>query len=163
MKHSYRLLRCALWMAASCVPLWSAAVPVEVGTAWQPLTLKDQHEQPVVVGPSTRKVIFAAEKSVSDLVVGVLGTQGKTTLARAGAVYVADISAMPAIVSRLFALPKLRELPFVIALAHEAAAVADLPRRAGAATVLTLDRGQVIQVQYLQTEVQLRQTLDLTP
>lgn len=163
MKHIQRLLRRALWVAVACAPLWTGAAPIEVGTAWQALTLKDQHDQPVVVGPSTRKVIFAAEKPVNDLVVGVLGAQGKTTLTRAGAVYVADISAMPSIISRLFALPKLRELPFAIALAHEAVAVADLPRRTGAATVLTLDNGQVTQVQYLQTEAQLRQALALTP
>ena len=163
MKQLSFLLRYALWLAASCVPLWSGAVPMEVGTAWQALALQDQHEQPVLVDASTRKVIFAAEKSVSDLVVGVLGAQGKTTLARAGAVYVADISAMPAIVSRLFALPKLRELPFAIALAREAAAVADLPRRVGAVTVLTLDNGLLTQVQYLQTDAQLRQALALTP
>lgn len=163
MKHIQRLLRHPVWVAVACAPLWTGAAPIEVGTAWQALTLKDQHEQPVVVGPTTRKVIFAAEKTVSDLVVNALGTQGKTALARAGAVYVADISAMPAIISRLFALPKLRELSFPVALAHEAVAVADLPRRAGAATVLTLDNGQVTQVQYLQTEAQLRQALALTP
>jgi hypothetical protein len=163
MKHSHLLLRYAVWAAASCVPLWTGAVPLELGSTWQPLTLKDQHEQPIIVGPTTRKVIFAAEKPVNDLVVNALGAQGKTTLARAGAVYVADISAMPAIISRLFALPKLRELTFPVALAHEAVAVADLPRRAGAATVLTLDNGQVTQVQYLQTEAQLRQALALTP
>jgi len=38
-----------------------------------------------------------------------------------------------------------------------------LASRSGAATVLTLDNGQVIQVQYLQTEAQLRQALALTP
>jgi hypothetical protein len=163
MKNTEFALRRALWVAATCVPLWTGAVPMEVGTAWQALALKDQHEQPVLIGPTTRKVIFAAEKSVSDLVVGALGPQGKTTLTRAGAVYVADISAMPAIISRLFALPKLRELSFPIALASEAAAVADLPRRAGAVTLLTLDNGKVTQVQFMQTEAQLRQALALTP
>ncbi|MDO9113512.1 MAG: hypothetical protein Q7U63_06905 [Polaromonas sp.] len=34
---------------------------------------------------------------------------------------------------------------------------------AGAATVLTLDNNQVIQMQYLQTEAQLRQALALMP
>ena len=34
---------------------------------------------------------------------------------------------------------------------------------AGTATVWTLDSGQVIQVQYLQTEAQLRQALSLLP
>lgn len=132
---------------------------MEVGAIWQPLTLSDQHGQPVAIGPNTRKVVFAAEKLVSDLVVNALGAHGKETLARTGAVYVADISAMPSMVSRLFAIPKLRELSFQIALARDVSAVADLPRRPGSATVLTIVNGQVTQVQYLQTEAQLRQAL----
>ena len=46
-------------------------------------------------------------------------------------VYVADISGMPALVTRMFALPKMRELPFPIALVREdahLAQVADIPR-----------------------------------
>ena len=163
MTRAYLDLHHAVWIAVACAPLWTGAAPIEVGSDWQALTLKDQHEQPLVVGPATRKVIFVAEKPVNDLVVSALGAQGKTTLTRAGALYVADISAMPAIISRLFALPKLRELSFPIALAHEASDVADLPRRAGAATVMTLDNGKVTQVQYLQTEAQLRQAFAITP
>lgn len=151
------------WLAALvCAPLWAGAAPLEAGTAWPPLTLKDQHDQPVMIDATTRLVIFTAEKAVSDVVTGVLGTQGKTTLAQAHAVLVTDISAMPAMISRMFAVPKLRELPFPMALAREANTVADLPRRKGSATVLTLDNGQVTQVQYLQTDAQLRQALVAT-
>jgi hypothetical protein len=63
----------------------------------------------------------------------------------------------------MFALPKPRELPFSIALAREPAQVADLPRRAGAATVLTLQGGKVLQVQYAADEAQLRQALGIAP
>lgn len=152
-------LRQACIAALVCVPLWAGAAPLVAGTAWQTLVLKDQHDQPVLIDATTRHIIFTAEKSVSDWVTAALGAQGKTTLAQAQAVLVADISAMPAMISRMFAIPKLRELPFSMALAREAVAVADLPRRKGAATVLTLDKGQVTQVQYLQTEAQLRQVL----
>jgi NADPH-dependent ferric siderophore reductase len=117
----------------------------------------------VQVSASTQQVIFTAEKSVSDLLSQVLGAEGKTTLTQAHAVVVADISAMPAMISRLLAIPKLRELPFSMALVRDASTVADLPRRKGAATVLTLDKGQVTQVQYLQSEAELRQALAITP
>jgi hypothetical protein len=45
------------------------------------------------------------------------------------------------------------------ALVGEAFLMADVPRRKGAANVVTLDDGQVTRVQYLQTETQLRQAL----
>jgi hypothetical protein len=47
--------------------------------------------------------------------------------------------------------------------AREPAQVANLPRRAGAATVLTLQGGKVLQVQYAADEAQLRQALGIAP
>ena len=129
--------------------------------AWPYSALKDQFDQPMVVDATTRQVIFTAEKSVSDQLTSVLGTQGKEMLAKTHTVVVADISAMPAVITRMFAVPKLRELPYSLALVREAFLMADLPRRKGAATVLTLDRGQITRVQYLQTEAQLRLALSL--
>jgi hypothetical protein len=155
-------LQRGLVIALTLWPLWAGSAPLTPGSPLPPLTLEDQHGRTVAVEATTQWLIFTVDKATSDFVNGVLAAQGPRVLDRLKAVYVADISAMPGIVTRMFALPKLRELPFSIALAREAAAVADLPRRAGAATVLTLDNGQVIQVQYLQTEAQLRQALALT-
>jgi hypothetical protein len=152
--------KCRTWAALLIsLPLWAGAAPLEVGMAWPFLVLKDQFDQPLVVDATTRQVIFTAEKSVSEQLTGVLGAQGKEMLSKTHTVLVADISAMPAVITRLFAVPKLRELPYSMALVREAFLMADLPRRKGAATVLTLENGQVTRVQYLQTEAQLRQAL----
>lgn len=156
-------LRLTLAAALVCVPLWAGAAPLEVGSAWPPLVLSDQHDQAVTINTTTRRVIFTAEKKVSDLLSQVLGAEGKSILSQSNTVVVADISAMPAMISRLFAIPALRALPFSMALAREASTVADLPRRQGAATVLTLDQGQVIQVQFLQTELELRKAINIKP
>jgi len=80
-----------------CRPLWLGATPLEAGATWPALSLKDQNDQLVVIHATTRHVIFAAEKQVSDM-----------------------ISAMPAMTSRMFAIPKLRELPFPVGLLRDA-------------------------------------------
>ena len=56
---------------------------------------------------------------------------------------------MPALITSRFALPKLRELPLNVGLARDAALLADLPRRAGLATVIRLDRLQVRSLQHV--------------
>lgn len=156
-------LRRALWCAAACVPLWAGAAPLLPGNPMAALVLEDQHGKPVALNASTQLLVFTAEKAPSDFVNQVFKGQSAGVLDRLQAIYIADISAMPSIVTRMFALPKLRELPFQIGLAREAAAVADLPRRPGAASVLTLKDGQVTQVRYAQTEAELRQALGLAP
>jgi hypothetical protein len=146
-----------------CLPLWLGATPLEAGATWPALSFKDQNDQPLVADAATRHVIFAAEKPVSDMINLALGPQGKAALLQAKAIYVADISAMPAIISRMFAIPKLRELPFPVGLVREAAQTGDVPRRKGAATVITLDGGLIKQIQFAENEAQLRQALNLVP
>ena len=158
--HVQRRALCTLLL---CLPLWLGASPLEAGNTWPPLSLKDQNDQPVVIDSTTRHVIFAAEKSVSDMVSRTLGPHGKASLLQAKAVYVADISGMPAVISRMFAIPKLRELSFSVGLVRDAALTNDVARRKGAATVITLDGGQIKQIQFAENEGQLRQVLTLMP
>jgi hypothetical protein len=121
----------ALWISVS-----ATAAPLAAGSAMPTLSLNDQHDKPAPVGPATRWVVFTAEKPVSDMVSAVLAAEPAGVADRLRLVYVADISGMPALVTRMFALPKLRELPFPLALVREpaqAAQVSDIPRTAGSA------------------------------
>ena len=124
------------------------------------MKLNDQYDKPVLIGPATRVLLFTTEKSTSDWVIKALSAKASE---HPGVVYVADISAMPSAIARLFAIPKLRELSFPVGLARDAAAVAELPRRAGSVSVLHLKVGRVTKLQFVQTEAQLLQALELAP
>ena len=154
-------MRRALLGAMVLVPLWGAAAPVEPGAVLPTLTLSDQHDKPWTAGPSTKHLLFAADKAASDLANALLAAQGPGFLSGSGIVYVADISAMPALVTRLFARPKLRELPFPIGLVSEAALTADLPRQPGRVTVLDLNQGVITQIRYAADAKALRMALGL--
>ena len=159
------------WSATLCLAALTVhgpvvAAPLGAGSALPTLTLKDQHDKPVAIPPDTRWVLFSAEKSVSDMVGSVLSAEPAGAMGRAHLVYVADISAMPAMMTRMFALPKLRELPYSIALVREAAdiaQVADLPRQPGAATLLRLDNGRIAQVTAVGNAADLRAALAWAP
>lgn len=156
-------LGCALALSWS---LAAEAAPLVAGSAMPALSLHDQHDQPAPVVPATRWVVFTAEKPVSDMVSAVLAAEPKGVVDRLHLVYVADISGMPSMVTRLFALPKLRELPFPIALVREPAQVtqaADIPRLPGRATVLRLENATVVQVSSAGQATELRALLGLAP
>lgn len=149
---------------ALSLPLRADAAPLTEGSAMPTLSLNDQHDKPAAVSTQMRWVVFTAEKPVSDMVSAVLAAQPAGVADRLRLIYVADISGMPALVTRMFALPKLRELPFPIALVREAAQVtqvADIPRVNGAATVLRLDNGRVAQVATVRLADELRSLLGL--
>lgn len=150
--------------AASFIPMPAGAAPLAAGSAMPTLSLNDQHDRPASVGTQTRWVVFAAEKPVSDMVSAVLAAEPAGVAERLRLVVVADISGMPALVTRMFALPKLRELPFPIALVRDAGQltqVSDIPREKGAATVLRLDNGRVAQVATVRVAEDLRLLLGL--
>lgn len=127
----------------------AAAAPIEPGALLPAFALQDQNERPWSVAPGTRRVVFAADRAGSELVQAALGAEGAQRLAAARAVYVADIHAMPSLVTRLFALPALRALPYPVGLVRDDQAATDLPRRAGQATVFELDaQGAVAAVHY---------------
>ena len=73
---------------------------------------------------------------------------------------------MPALITRMFALPKLRELSYSIALVREAdevAVVADFPRQTGTATLLRLENGRISSLGAVRTAAELRSGLGLPP
>jgi hypothetical protein len=151
-------------LALAVATLWALAVqaaPLVVGDAWLPVTLADAHDRPFTVGTDLLTVVFTADKASSDLVAETLGPQAAEHLHERQAVVVADIHAMPSLVTRLFALPALRALPFPIGLAREAALTADWPRSKGRITLIRLRAGRIEALQSVAGAAELRQALAL--
>ena len=147
--------------ADSARPAQAAALAP--GDTLRALTLEDQHGRAVTLPGTARWLLFASDKAAADLAQAWLTPQGSAVLERRQALYVADISAMPAVITRLVALPKLRELPYSIALVRDADLAADLPRRRGTLTVLRLDRGRVEAVHHAGDAAALQALLDRVP
>ena len=140
---------------------FALATPVAPGQALAPITATDQHDRPWRIEPTTRIVLFAADKAASDLVTEALRERGAEVLRERQAVFLADIHAMPSLVTRLFALPALRELPFAIGLARDAALSAGIPRYKAQVTLVTLRDGVVEAISHLESAAQVRLALGL--
>lgn len=154
-------LRLAALCLALTSPLGALAAPLTAGSSFPPLSLEDQHGKAVHAPAAARVIIFAADKAASDLANEVLGNEKPGALERLQAVYLADISGMPSLVTKMFALPAMRALNFPIGLAREAAVLADLPRQKGAVTVIRLADGKVQGIDHAKDTAQLKQLLGL--
>lgn len=121
-----------------------AQVPIlRAGDPMPRLQLKDQHDKPANIPGDLQQVIFAADKAGSALVTDWLDKQPADWLARTKRVYLADIHKMPGLVTRMFALPKLRDKPYAIVLGREAGDLAMLPARENCVTLLSVTAGKV--------------------
>jgi len=135
------------------------AEPYAVGSALEPLEFADQHDQVRTVDASRRALLFTRDMQAGDLLKRALAEDGAAQLERAGAVYVADVSGMPALVLRMFALPRLRQRPYPILLDRDGSQTARLPSQSGKVSLLVLDALRVKEIRYLESPEEIRAAL----
>ncbi len=114
-----------------------------------PFTLEDQHGEPGSVDDQVRVVLFASDMDAGDVVDAALQADPSLhDLGALGAVFVSDIHRMPAIITRLFALPSMRRRPYRMLLDGEPGPTVRLPREEGKVTILQLEALTVSSVSY---------------
>ena len=139
--------------------LTSAAVTI--GQPIAPLSLNDQFDVEHNVTSSTKKVIFTFKKASSHIVKDYLATQKADYLKERDAMYVADVSAMPAIIS-FFVLPMLtsNEFPILVIEDEEQAEVYKNEEQIEAVMVVILEDEVVVDIKYINSEEDLIKELD---
>jgi len=156
-----RFLRQAALLAVLAHATLVAAAPLAVGDPVVLPHLEDQHGHAFELDPRTRTLLFAADKAASDLVTQAFDGLTAERIAALQLRYVADISAMPALVTSMFALPALRTRPYPVGLVRDAALTAALPREGGRVTVLHVADGRVAAIEHAATPEALRRALGL--
>lgn len=119
-------------------------------------TFEDQFGEQVSVTAQTQWVVFAYDKVGGDWVKDALIELNMTDLAAKNGVYVSDISAMPGLVTRMFALPKMRDYAFKIALDRDGKATAAWPRTEGTVTLMRLDAFNVVELKQANSPEQVK-------
>ena len=137
-----------------------AQAQVIVGQALPAVSLTDQHDKPWQITSGTRLVIFAAGRKASNLIQTVLQALPKDQLTRRNALYLADMSKMPGFITRTFALPALKEMPYSMGVSLDEATLAAWPRQADAVTLIELDQGLIKRISYVATEADLKAALE---
>jgi hypothetical protein len=151
-------LSAALLLLVLATPV-TAAEPFTVGARLEPLVMADQHGAEIRVGEDTRILLFARDMAGGDLVEEALGDDGAAVLGAASAVFVSDISRMPGIITRIFALPAMRRRPYRMALDFEGDATASFPHREDHVTVVRLSTMKVDGIEFVASAAEVRTKL----
>jgi hypothetical protein len=96
---------------------------------------------------------------MGELAHSVLSRIPPERMEREGIVYLADISAMPGLITTMFALPKFREYTYPVLLGYESAETMDLPRTEGRLTLIELRDGSVESIAMAENAEQLSQAI----
>jgi hypothetical protein len=137
------------------VRAWAAGDRIEA------FELADQHGEPGQVDAAVRLLLFAADMDAGGLVNEALEADPSLQdLAARGAVFVSDIHRMPALVTRLFALPSMRRRPYRMLLdREEVGPSARIPREEGKLTLLALDALTIRRIEHLDSAKSVAEAL----
>jgi hypothetical protein len=135
------------------------AEPLAPGMPVAEIRLADQHDVEGSIGPDVRAILFTRDMDAGDFVKEALADKGDQVLAAANDVYVSDISGMPGVIAKLFALPSMRKRPYRMLLDRDGKATAGFPSQEGKVTLLRVENGEIEKVEYLDSADQVRAKL----
>jgi len=137
-----------------------AVAAVGVGGRIAAVRLEDQHGKVGVVDAGTRVLVVSRDMDGGGLVKEAFADVDQAWLEVRRVVYVADISGMPALVSRLMAVPRMRGRAYRVLLDRDGAVARELPHEKGRATVLRLDDLVIRGVEHPATGPALRAAIE---
>ena len=129
-----------------------------VGSNLPTLTVKDQFEKEFTIDAKIKTIIFSATKDESATIKDFLVTKDKNYLTTNNIAYVADITGMPSLISKFFALPKMKDYSFSILLIDEDNK-ALFPVEQDKITIITLDNSKITDIKFIKTTEDLAATL----
>lgn len=144
-QHAFPMqkLLLSLYLSLCALSAFAQIITLRPGDPVPTLALKDQHDKPARLPADLKQIVFAGDKAASDLAADWLDAQAADWLARTQRVYLADIHKMPGLVTRLIALPKLRDKRYPIILGREAGELTMFPLREKCVTLLPVAAGKL--------------------
>ena len=133
---------------------------LEPGERLAPWTLLDQYEQPYSLDDGLQVLLVARSMEGGKLVSAALEGQPKGYLEARHAVFVADISRMPALVSSLFAVPAMRDYNYRVLLDRESRVVSRYPGDESRVLWLRLEQGRLLEQREFADAAALRAALE---
>ena len=122
-----------------------------VGKSLSDLKLNDQNEKPQTVTADTKVIFFSFSKPTGHACNDFLEKKPANYLAEHKALYVADVSAAPSLIKKMFILPDLKDLKFPILLINDDALSAAYSKGMNKEkiVVVLLDNGTITKIENL--------------
>ena len=134
--------------------LSAIASSLTIDTQVPAIKIKDQFEKEHTIDANVKTILFASDKGTSDILKEYLLSKDADILTKNNAVYVADISGMPSLISKFIALPKMKKYPFSVLLLDDTNKD-NFSKEEGKIIVYTLDNSKVTNIAKITTKEEL--------
>lgn len=127
---------------------------LNIGDQVPTFEIKDQFEKNHVISKDSKTILVAADKGTSEILKDYLLTKPKGFLESNKSVYIADISGMPSLIAKFFALPKMEKYPFSILLVDEDQ-TKKFSKKEDHITIYSVLDGKISGIKYIKTAEEL--------
>jgi len=118
------------------------------------------HARPMKIPHKTKLVIVAFEKDTGATVNDYLNSKGKYYLQKNQAIFIADIHKMPSVITRMFALPKMKKYKHLIYLHYGENFQGSIPNKDDEITLLRVQNRKVVGITYIRSKKELQAAIE---
>jgi len=135
---------------------------IKVGNKLVDFTLDDQFDKKHSLTDETKKVIFVCSKPAGHIVREYLKAQSVDYLPSRHIIFIADVSGMPSLIYKMFALPDFKDSPYsiLLILKKENASKFRNEKRKDDIMVLSLDHKTITKIEYFNNEKDFVKAID---
>ncbi len=124
--------------------------PMQVGHEVDFALLQDQFANPFPHAENMELLVFADDMAASRDVRDAMGRIDPDCYEQGKLVFIADVSGMPSLITRLIAIPKMRGYGFPVWLDYEGEATEALPVKEGHVSMVSVEDGAITSIDYVQ-------------
>ncbi len=142
------------------VAVMISANEYQTGQSIKPIILNDQFGATHKIAKMPSTVIITFEKEPSNILNEYLLKQSEGYLEKNNAIYIADISQMPAFVTKSFALPKMKEYKYKVLLITDENEGALYPYQEGQITIIKMENDRIRSISFTDKPSQLNEMIE---
>jgi hypothetical protein len=125
----------------------------------KPQLFKDQWDNTIELDSSVQWLLFSHSRKGGEWIEQSMTNLDITDPASKQMLIVADISRMPGMITRMIAMPKMRKLPYPMAISRDAANTENWPRAGDDVSLYRLDRLKIVKRTDFKSQAELQQVL----
>jgi hypothetical protein len=121
---------------------------------------KTPNDAVVKIPKDVKVIIVSFEKETGALINGYLHEQDAAYLKEHSAVFIADISKMPSVITTMFAIPKLKKYKHPIHINYSEGFDTVVPAKEEMVTLLFVENAKIKEIRYVATKEELRTAIE---
>ena len=124
------------------------AAPATKISDFDSLHFEDAFEKKSTIPKDVKMIIVSFDRAGNSMIAEYLNAKSKGLLEKHGAIYIGDIHKMPALVTMMFARPKMKKYNFTTYLYDEEGLTNYIPYKEDMVTILHVEEGNIIKTSF---------------